>query len=121
MFDADDDKSCDLGPELLKLIHDERRHIDVACVIADPEYETWLVAGAEGLREYLKPEFATAVPADADQARVGKGWIQQFFSGSKYSETVDQPRMTARFALPEARQRSRSFDKLCRDLARLCG
>lgn len=37
--------------------------------------------------------------------------------GTKYSETQDQPRMTAQMDLALCRRRCPSFDKLCRELA----
>jgi hypothetical protein len=33
-----------------------------------------------------------------------------------YAETVDQPRLTAAMDLQMCRERSKSFDKLCREL-----
>jgi hypothetical protein len=55
-------------------------------------------------------------PADPEQQRCGKGWIEHRFKGPKYSETVDQPRLTAAMDLHLCRQHSPSFDKLCREL-----
>ena len=88
----------------------------VACILANVEYETWFVAAAESLRDFLDfPADATNLQAP-EKARSGKGWVQRHFKGPKYSQTLDQPRLTARMDLGLCRARSPSFDKLCREL-----
>jgi hypothetical protein len=96
----------------------ERAHLDVVCVLPVIEFETWLVAGAAALDRFLRAGYREHVPHDVDAERAGKGWIQHFFAGPKYSPAIDQARLTAAFDLSEARRRSRSFDKLCRELER---
>jgi len=120
VLDADRDAACVLGPRFRDLVRHERGHVDFFCVIAVIEYETWLVAGANSLDQLLVPGFREAIPPDPEGARCGKGWIEQFFSGRKYSETVDQARLTARFDLEQARLAAPSFDRLCRELAKRC-
>lgn len=114
LLDADNDPPCLLGPELLRRAQRHRSDADVACVIANVEYETWFVAGAESLGKYLEPG---DVPESPEEKRCSKAWIEKRFRGPKYSETVDQPAMTARLDLELCRRRSPSFDKLCRELA----
>lgn len=116
LMDADDDAACSVGPTLVGTVAEQRSHINFACVLAVVEYETWFVAAAESLADSLRPEFATAIPADPESERSGKGWIQAFFKGTRYSETIDQPRLTARMDLHAARAGAPSFDKLCREL-----
>lgn len=116
LLDADRDPACLLAPRLSSTVRASRSHLDVACVLAVAEYETWFVASAASLGRYLVPGFEASIPADPEAAGVGKGWIERFYVESKYSETVDQVRLTAAFDLGAARQRSRSFDKLCREL-----
>jgi Domain of unknown function (DUF4276) len=120
LLDADDDPACELGPRLLSSVQSERAHVDIACVIAVVEYETWLVAGAETLGAYMLEGFTAAIPADPEAQRAGKGWIEQFIAAPKYSETVDQVRLTASFSIATARRRARSFDKFCRELEKRC-
>jgi hypothetical protein len=117
LVDADTDKPCQLGPDLLQKAGDSRPDIDITCVVANVEYETWFVAAADSLSDYL--EFSNDDRerlAEAEPLRWGKGWIEKRFRGPKYSETQDQPAMTARMDLTVCRQRSASFDKLCREL-----
>jgi hypothetical protein len=116
LLDADEDCPADLGPRLLGTLRS--LPIPVACVLANKEYESWFVAAAESLTAYL--EFEDPPPESPEQSRSGKGWIQQRYRRSRaasYSETIDQPAMTAAMDLALCRRRSPSFDKLCRVLA----
>jgi Domain of unknown function (DUF4276) len=116
LLDADDDLPCVLGPQLLSSARTARSDVDVSCVIANLEYETWFVAAAESLAEFLDVSDDSSIPRNPERSRQGKGWIQKKFRGLKYSETVDQARMTQAMDLALCRHRSPSFDKLCREL-----
>jgi len=117
LFDADDDLPCILAPRLREVLTAERPHLDIALVIANVEYETWFVAAAESLSSYLEvPDHS--VPSDPEGGRSGKGWIEHYFKRAKYTETLEQPRMTNMFDLNVCRLRSPSFDKLCRELGK---
>lgn len=114
LLDADSDPTCVLGPKLLSYAEEIRPDADVTCVLADVEYETWFVAAAESLRDFL--DFPETTADTLEKPRAGKRWIQKHFKQPKYSETLDQPRMTAKMDLALCRSRSNSFDKLCREL-----
>lgn len=116
LIDANSDLPCVLGPQLLKVATKCRTDVDVACVLANLEFETWFVAAAESLRDFLDFPVDATSPPDPERMRSGKGWIQKHFKGPKYSQTLDQPRMTAKMDLALCRKRSPSFDKLCREL-----
>jgi hypothetical protein len=118
LIDAEDDCQTHgpLGPALLSRARAARGDIDVACVIANVMYETWFVAAAESLHEYLMLRPGEQVPPNPDAARLGKGWIKQRIRGGKYSETADQAALTSAMDLALCRTRSHSFDKLCREL-----
>ena len=79
------------------------------------------MAAAESLGDVITLRDDERVPESPEEQRCGKHWIQQRMTGVKYSETVDQPRFTARMDLNQCRARSPSFDKLCRELARYQG
>lgn len=112
LLDADDDRPCELAPRLLARMR--REDVETACVLANPEYETWFVAAAPSLSRYLLLDEA---PADDPEARrLKKGWIERRFIGGVYSPPVDQPRLTAAMDLALCRKTSPSFDKLCREL-----
>lgn len=114
-LDPDPRPACEVAPELTRMVREQRPHLDFACVLANPEYETWFVAGAESLFDaaslIARPE------EDPERARSGKGWIvRQFGRARSYSEAADLPALTARLDLHLCRRRSASFDKLCREL-----
>ncbi|MEE9293948.1 MAG: DUF4276 family protein [Phycisphaerae bacterium] len=116
LVDADKDPPCRLGPCLLQYAKDARSDADVCCVVANVEYETWFVAGAESLADYLNLPSPQDIPLSPEELGVGKSWVEKYFRGTRYSETIDQPRMTAKLDLEQCRSRSPSFDKLCREL-----
>jgi hypothetical protein len=120
LVDADTDLPCRLAPELLGWAKEGRSGIDIVCIVANVEYETWFVAAADSLRDHLNLPVDKPLPDAPEQQRLGKGWIERHFRGAKYSETQDQPAMTAKMDLAICRTRSPSFDKLCRELAIRC-
>jgi hypothetical protein len=119
LVDADKDLPCVLGPRLFRVAQRARTDKNVSCVIANIEYETWFVASAESLSDFLNLGDEPQGPNDPETARMGKGWIEKRFKGVRYSETIDQPKLTARMDLQMCRDRPPSFDKLCRDLEAL--
>jgi len=55
-----------------------------------------------------------------ESLRDAKGIITRHMVGSRaYSETLDQPALTALLNIQAARRRSASFDKCCREVERL--
>jgi hypothetical protein len=123
LIDAEDDCSNlgPLGPLLLARALRVRADLDVSVVIANVMYETWFVAAAESLDEYLDLPPDGRIPDDPEGERFGKGWIKQRMKSGKYSETADQAALTSAMDLELCRRRSPSFDKLCRELARRLG
>lgn len=113
LVDADKDLPCRLGPKLQT--YASGADLDISCVVANVEYETWFVAAAESLTQYLDIT-DRVVPTDPESEHCGKGWIGRRIKTPKYSETVDQPKLTAAMDLELCRKRSPSFDKLCREL-----
>jgi hypothetical protein len=118
LVDAEDDcqKFGALGPILLRRAVEVRRDADIACVIANVMYETWFVASAESLTDYLNISLTDSIPDDPEMQRAGKSWIKKRIKSASYSETIDQPRLTSKMDFSLCRKRSRSFDKLCREL-----
>ncbi|MCY1010758.1 DUF4276 family protein [Nannocystis pusilla] len=117
LLDGDGDRPCELGPRLLARAQSGSGDQAAACVVANLEFETWFVAAAESLGDYLDLG-ASQIPQSPETLRLRKKWIEDRFRGTRYSETLDQPRLAARMDLALCRSRSPSFDKLCRDLER---
>ncbi len=116
LLDADQDRPCVLAPQLQQSLRETQAHVDIACVLANVEYETWFVAAAESLPKYLIIRPGERIPESPEQSRCGKRWVAERCREIRYSETRHQPRMTATMDLALARRRSPSFDKLCREL-----
>lgn len=116
LFDADEDLPCVLAPALLEVVQRERSHLDVAVVLANSEFETWFAAAAESLRQFFDLSVAEPAP-DPEAAGQRKATVQRWMHG-EYAETVDQVRLTHAMDLALCRSRSKSFDKLCRELER---
>jgi hypothetical protein len=106
---------CAIAPKLIGIAARRAPHARISIVIANVEYETWFVAAADSLRAYLTVEEETAVD-DPEAERKGKAWVAKRFRGTRYSETQDQPRLTAAMDLRMCRSKSPSFDKLCREI-----
>ncbi|MEE8410668.1 MAG: DUF4276 family protein [Myxococcota bacterium] len=115
LIDADNDCPAELAPRMLAWAGSVVAHEDVAVVIVKREYETWFVASAESLGEYLNLD-GVSVPEAPEDSGSGKGWIGKHFTRARYSETADQPGLTAAINITLCRQRAPSFDKLCREL-----
>lgn len=116
LFDSDEDLPCVLAPRLIEIIHAECAHLDVAVVLPNPEFETWFAASAESLTRYFDLD-VVAPSADPEGAGQRKGAVRRWMHG-RYSETIDQVRLTEAMDLRLCRERSKSFDKLCRELAK---
>ena len=117
ILDADQECAAQVGPQLLTKAENLRADAQIGVVLAVCEYETWFVSAAESLSKYLDLR-GEAAPEDPEGAKCRKSWIEDRWRGAKYSESVDQPKLTEVMDLPLCRRRSPSFDKLCRELER---
>ncbi|MCC7370161.1 MAG: DUF4276 family protein [Chloroflexi bacterium] len=122
LLDADDDCPATLGPQLLDWATTARHdmHGRIAVVLANREYESWFLAsadllhGPDGLRAGIR------VPGDSESRRGAKEWLSQnMIRGERYRPTTHQRVLSQRIGIRETRQRSDSFDKLCREIQRL--
>jgi hypothetical protein len=116
LVDADENCPGRLGPELLAFAREANSAVDVTCVLANVEYETWFAAAAESLTKFLELPVGFTASESHEGLRHGKAWVERYFRGRKYSETQDQPAMTRAMDPGLCRRRSPSFDKLCREL-----
>ncbi len=121
LLDADPDAACELGPKLKALAAEIRPDHDIACVLANVEYETWFVAAADSLRDVLAVPTESKALGNPEELRRGKRWIRRYFKKDSYSETSDQPSMTEKMDLRQCRKASPSFDRLCRELEKRLG
>lgn len=120
LLDSDDDCPAHLGPELLGRALQARSDLPIAVVLAKHEFESWFIAAINSLRGQrgLKDNLQQARNPEA--IRGAKEWLSRQMENRSYSETVDQPKLTARFDFDQAR-RTDSFNKCYRDIVRLLG
>ncbi|MBI2395733.1 MAG: DUF4276 family protein [Deltaproteobacteria bacterium] len=119
VLDADSDCPATLAPALLSRARAQRADRDIAIVLAKREYEAWLVTAAHSLRGFRTLGREIEAPPDAEALPSPKGWLGSRMKAG-YSETIDQPALTAAFDVDAAR-RAPSFDKFVRDVASLLG
>jgi hypothetical protein len=115
LIDADDDPACTLAPTLLSRAKTERPDRRISVVVAVREYEAWLLASARSLRGHCNLRDDLQPPEHPEHIRDAKSWLSKRMARGRYREVLDQPRLTARMALEEART-TRSFDKFWREI-----
>ena len=119
ILDSDNDCPAELGPALLHRALQARNDIPIAVVIAKNEFEGWFLAAAESLRGKRGLKGDIISPNNPEGIRDAKRWLSQRMDNNKtYSETTDQPALTALFDIEQARQAD-SFDKCHREIVRL--
>ena len=120
LLDADDDCPRDLALALLRraaVVRSDRR---IQVVMAKREYEAWFLAAADSLAGSRGFGDDVSAPGDPESIRNAKGWLtERLPPGRAYKELRDQPALTARFDLEQARRSAPSFDKLWRDVSSL--
>ena len=119
LLDCDDGCPAEDGPALLQRAVKARSDLPVSVVFAKREFEAWFLAAAESLRgQRGLPDDFTG-PPDPEAIRGAKEWLEDRLPrGLGYSESSDQPALTAVFDMNAAR-RADSFDKCHREIVRL--
>lgn len=125
LFDSDDDCPVETASMVRGWSSAVAGAIPCDVVLAHREYEAWFLASIESLRgergitEDAQPHPNPEIPRDA------KGQLRaRMRAGRTYSETRDQPALSARFSMSDAYVRCRSFRKLTKafgDLLRNAG
>jgi len=119
VLDCDDGCPATEAPALLQRAMAARPDFAISVVLAKREYEAWFMAAAESLRGERGLPADLAIPPNPEMIRDAKGWLaDRMPSGRGYSETSDQPALTATFDLTAARSAD-SFDKCYREIIRL--
>jgi hypothetical protein len=119
VLDADKDCPAELGPGLQARAEAVAPGLPVAVVLANQEFEAWLLGGIDGLRgrRGISAE-PTPVP-DPDAITSPKGRLEREMGERSYLETDDQAAFAALMDIEAAERRSRSFRKLIAELGRI--
>lgn len=118
IVDCDWDNGCPAkdGPALLKRAKTARNDLPISVILAKKEFEAWFLAAAESLRGKKGLPNDLEPPEDPESVRGAKEWLSDRMPPSKsYTETTDQPALTAEFDMNIARTAD-SFDKCYRDI-----
>jgi len=120
LFDGEDDCPKELAASVRAWAREAAAGKPCDVVIACREYETWFLAALESLRgQYGIPKNAAA-PVSPESKRDAKGALEEFMPPDRaYSETGDQPAMSAIFDMGLAHRRNRSFRKLVKTIGDL--
>lgn len=120
LLDAEEDCPKALAPRLLKVARQALPpEVSASCVLARRMLENWIVAGASTLAGVNG--LPNALPArDQFEDCSGAAWLEAQLRSQnkarKYRKTADAELFVRSMALPECRDNSPSFDKLCREL-----
>jgi Domain of unknown function (DUF4276) len=113
IFDADDDCPKTKAPQLQTWASNESGSIPCFVVMANREYESWLLSAIESLRGIRGILLDASRHPDPESPRDAKGQLtDRMPAGKSYSPAVDQAALTARFDMADAYSQSRSFRRL---------
>lgn len=120
LFDGEDDCPKELAASVRTWAGEAAAGKPCAVVIAYREYETWFLAALESLRGRYGIRNDATAPIDPEARRDAKGSLEEFMPADyAYSETGDQPAMSAVFDMGLAHRRNRSFRKLVKAIGDL--
>jgi len=113
LFDSDKECPKELGPLLQPLALEEAREIPCRIALAHKEYEAWFLAAIESLRGRRGIKDDAISHPHPEEPRGAKGHLEERMRpGRSYSETADQPALTAEFDMVPVYQQCRSFRHL---------
>ncbi len=119
VLDCEDGCPATEAPHLLKRARIARPDLPISVVLAKREFEAWFLASAESLCGYRSLPANLTSPPFPEQVRGAKEWLaDRMAPGRGYSESSDQPALTAIFEM-EAARHADSFDKCYREVVRL--
>jgi hypothetical protein len=122
LLDSDDDCAVELAARVRDLARQSHSHVPLTAVVAVREFEAWFLAGAAGLAGHMGLPHDLVAPPDPEGIRGAKEWLSDRMPpGVTYRPPAHQPSFAQHFDLTAARGGAPSFDKLCREVARLLG
>lgn len=114
LIDANSDCPRVLAPILIERAQIARNDIRTNIVLAKMEYEAWFLGAIASLLD--NPPASSRTPVlHPEDVRGAKERLSTLLN-EPYAEVVDQPSLTARFDMLEARRNCPSFDKCWRSV-----
>jgi hypothetical protein len=121
LLDSEGDCPAQLAPSLYGRARDARPDKRISVVLAHQEFEAWFLASGSSLKGRGGLSDDIEDHDSPESVQNCKGWLERWMPlKSKYSETADQPCLAAIFNTDLARQKSPSFEKLCREFETIC-
>lgn len=112
LIDADDDCPAVLAPKITEWAEEASAGIPCVTVMAHREFEAWFLASIEPLRGQRGIRDDAESHPDPEQPRDAKRALKnRMIPGRGYSETTDQAAFAAKFSMPDAYSKCRSFRK----------
>lgn len=118
LLDADTDCPGELGPKLLKRCKVVTQ-LPVAVVLANKEYECWLLGAKVSLRGKRGIIRTAQPPLEPEAIRGAKARLSRNMDGQSYLEIDDQPALTDAMDIDAAQSSCPSFDKMLREVDKL--
>lgn len=120
LFDGEDDYPKKLAAQVRMWAQEAAAGQPCDVIVAYREYETWFLASLESLRGQYGIRHDADAPANPESKRGAKSALEEFMPADRaYSETGDQPAMSAVFDMGLAHRRNRSFRKLVKAIGDL--
>ena len=120
LIDADDDNPEELEARLSQRVPPHIPPNSVSVCVAVREYESWFIASLETIAPLAGITNNTQVPESVERIRGAKEWLRRRMpTGNLYKPTLHQAEFSSAVDIVIARHRSRSFDRLCREVERL--
>lgn len=118
LLDADTDCPRELGPRLLQRCK-SATPLPVAVVLANKEYECWLLGAKVSLRGKRNIIQTAQPPPEPESIRGAKARLSNNMAGQSYLEIDDQPALTNAMDIDAAQSSCPSFDKMIREVDNL--
>ncbi|MET3601974.1 DUF4276 family protein [Martelella mangrovi] len=121
LADADDDCPSDMHEKFTQFLGlNEFGHL-VSFVLANREYEAWLIACGESMRGHQSVRPDAPSHPNPESIRGAKEYFEKeiLLENTSYSETVDQVKFSAQIHLEIVYEKCRSFRKLVSELEKI--
>ena len=113
LFDLEDGCPKEKVAELRQWVQEVNAPVPCEIVLAYREFESWLLAAGESLRDSAGISIAATNNERSETRRNAKGALEEWMAANRsYAETVDQAPLTARFDMAIAHRYNRSFRRM---------